>query len=188
MSEIKTIRLASAAKELNVGISNIVDHLHAKGFKDVASSPNTKLTEEQYDVLLRDFRSDIVTKEKAEQINIGKRKEEELSIKEFIKKEEELHSVKREEVVSPKIVGKIDLNPPKEIIEEKKVEEEKIVVVEEEEDLEAMMAQAIADSKPAGSQKAAPQVMDLAKNEDPVEEVEQKSAEELLSEFEKMLG
>ncbi len=132
MSEIKTIRLASAAKELNVGISNIVDHLHAKGFKDVASSPNTKLTEEQYDVLLRDFRSDIVTKEKAEQINIGKRKEEELSIKEFIKKEEELHSVKREEVVSPKIVGKIDLNPPKEIIEEKKVEEEKIVVVEEE--------------------------------------------------------
>ena len=60
--------------------------------------------------------------------------------------------------------------------------------VEEEEDLEAMMAQAIADSKPAGSQKAAPQVMDLAKNEDPVEEVEQKSAEELLSEFEKMLG
>ena len=60
--------------------------------------------------------------------------------------------------------------------------------VEEEEDLEAMMAQAIADSKPAASQKAAPQVMDLAKNEDPVEEVEQKSAEELLSEFEKMLG
>ena len=131
MSENKTIRLASAAKELNVGISNIVDHLHTKGFKDVASSPNTKLTEEQYEVLLRDFRSDIVTKEKAEQINIGKRKEEELSIKEFIKKEEEIHAVKREEVEGPKILGKIELEKPKPVKEEKEevvVEEEKPVV------------------------------------------------------------
>ena len=35
MSEGKTIRLASAAKELNVGLATIVDHLHAKGFKDI---------------------------------------------------------------------------------------------------------------------------------------------------------
>lgn len=60
--------------------------------------------------------------------------------------------------------------------------------VEEEEDLEAMMAQAIADSKPAAPAPKAPQVMDLSNDEAPVEEVEQKSAEELLSEFEKMLG
>ena len=70
MSEGKITRLASAAKELNVGISTIVDHLHSKGFKDVASTPNTKLTEEQYDILLRDFRSDIVAKEKAEHYTI----------------------------------------------------------------------------------------------------------------------
>ena len=133
MSESKTIRLASAAKELNVGISNIVEHLHTKGFKDVASSPNTKLTEEQYEILLRDFRSDIVAKEKAEavQINIGKRKEEELSIKEYIKKEEEIHSLKREEVEAPKVVGKIDLEKPKPVKEEKpeEVVAEKIVVL-----------------------------------------------------------
>jgi myosin heavy subunit len=60
--------------------------------------------------------------------------------------------------------------------------------IEEEEDLEAMMAQAIADSKPAAPAPKAPQVMDLADDEAPAEEVEQKSAEELLSEFEKMLG
>jgi translation initiation factor IF-2 len=65
MSESKTIRLASAAKELNVGISTIVEHLHSKGFKDVASTPNTKLSEEQYDILLRDFRSDIVHQRKS---------------------------------------------------------------------------------------------------------------------------
>ncbi len=126
MSESKTIRLASAAKELNVGISTIVEHLHTKGFKDVASTPNTKLTEEQYDILLRDFRSDIVAKEKAEQINIGKRKEEEISIKEFIKKEEEIHTVKREEVEGPKILGKIDLDKPKPVKEEKVVVKEDV--------------------------------------------------------------
>lgn len=60
--------------------------------------------------------------------------------------------------------------------------------VEEEEDLEAMMAQAIADSKPAAPAAKAPLVVDVASDEAPAEEVEQKSAEELLSEFEKMLG
>lgn len=56
-------------------------------------------------------------------------------------------------------------------------------VMEEEIDLEAEMAKAIADSKPAP--KSAP-VVDIP--DVPVVEGEQKSAEELLSEFEKMLG
>ncbi len=56
---------------------------------------------------------------------------------------------------------------------------------EEEEDLEAAMAQAIAESKPTPSQA---QVLEVIEDEAPTEEVEQKSAEELLSEFEKMLG
>ena len=139
MSESKTIRLASAAKELNVGIATIVDTLHSKGFKEVANSPNTKLSEEQYNLLLKEFRSDIVTKEKAEQINIGKRKEEELLIKDVIKeipKEEVIHTIKNE-VEAPKILGKIDLDAPKKINKEepKKVEEKKeeIPVKKEEE-------------------------------------------------------
>lgn len=61
--------------------------------------------------------------------------------------------------------------------------------VEEEEDLEAAMAAAIAESaKPAAPAPKAPQVMDVAIDNNIEEEVEQKSAEELLSEFEKMLG
>ena len=51
-------------------------------------------------------------------------------------------------------------------------------------DLEAEMARAITDSKPTA--KAA--VVEVAADEVPVVEGEQKSAEELLSEFEKMLG
>ena len=54
-----------------------------------------------------------------------------------------------------------------------------------EEDLEAAMAQAIAESKPTPSQA---QVLEVSADDVPVEEAEQKSAEELLSEFEKMLG
>ena len=115
MSEGKTIRLASAAKELNVGTATIVDHLHAKGFKDVENKPNTKLTEEQYNILQRDFMQSIAIKEKAEQISIGKRKEDEITIKELKKeepKEEEVVSVKRE-IEAPKVLGKIDLDKPK---------------------------------------------------------------------------
>ena len=55
---------------------------------------------------------------------------------------------------------------------------------EEELDLEAEMAKAIADSKPAS--KATP--VEVPVDDVPAEEGEQKSAEELLSEFEKMLG
>ena len=130
MSEGKITRLASAAKELNVGTATIVEHLHSKGFKDVANSPNTKLTEEQYEILLREFRGDKDVKDKAEQINIGKRKEEELTIKEALKEmpkvvekvEEEIIAVKHE-VEGPKIVGKIDLDKPKKSKTEKKEEE-----------------------------------------------------------------
>lgn len=53
----------------------------------------------------------------------------------------------------------------------------------EEIDLEAEMAKAIADSKPAPKSAPVVEVPDV-----PVVEGEQKSAEELLSEFEKMLG
>ena len=58
-------------------------------------------------------------------------------------------------------------------------------VEEVEEDLEAAMAQAIEQSKPVTK---APQVVDIKLDDVPAEEGEQKSAEELLSEFEKMLG
>lgn len=50
-------------------------------------------------------------------------------------------------------------------------------------DLEAEMAKAIADSKPSK-----PQTVEVPVDDVPSEEGEQKSAEELLSEFEKMLG
>lgn len=59
----------------------------------------------------------------------------------------------------------------------------------EEEDLEAAMAQAIMETKENKKEEKAPEVVEVqAADGVPTEEVEQKSAEELLSEFEKMLG
>ena len=46
MSDTKTTRLSKIARELNVGISTIVEFLHKKGVK-IDSNPNEKITSEQ---------------------------------------------------------------------------------------------------------------------------------------------
>ena len=76
MAEVKkqNYRLFKVAKEFNVSIDTIVEHLHHKGH-DVDNSPNTKLPGDLYNVLLKEFASEKQLKEKAEQI-IEKRKEE----------------------------------------------------------------------------------------------------------------
>ena len=57
MAEDKMMRLSQVARILNVGITTIVDHLSAKGFK-VESNPNTKINSDQIDFLAKDFKSD----------------------------------------------------------------------------------------------------------------------------------
>ena len=71
----KTVyRLFRVAKELNVGSTTLVEHLQEKGF-DVRNSPNEKLTGDMYDVLLKEYASEKLIKQRAEQF-IEKRKEE----------------------------------------------------------------------------------------------------------------
>lgn len=76
MSEGKSINLLKAAKELNIGIGTAVDFLVKKGF-DVESKPNTKLSADQYGVLLKEFQGDKNVKDEAKQIVIGKIRREE---------------------------------------------------------------------------------------------------------------
>ena len=71
MTENKSIQLVKAAKELNVGIHTLVDHLAEKG-QVVENKPTTKLSPEQYNLLLSAFKQDLAIKKKAEEINIGK--------------------------------------------------------------------------------------------------------------------
>ncbi len=71
MSEGKSINLLKAAKELNIGLSTAVESLNKKGYK-VEPKPNTKLTEEMYEALLKDYQGDKIVREEARQIVIGK--------------------------------------------------------------------------------------------------------------------
>ena len=69
MSEVKGLRLSKAASEFNVSISKIIEFLKKKGH-DIDSNPNTKLSPEAYDLLAKEFSSDIKAKQEAQQINL----------------------------------------------------------------------------------------------------------------------
>ncbi len=71
MSEGKSINLLKAAKELNIGLATAVESLSKKGYK-VEPKPTTKLTEEMYDALLKEYQGDKIVREEARQIVIGK--------------------------------------------------------------------------------------------------------------------
>lgn len=146
----KTIRLVNIAKELNLGITTIAEHLGKKGYK-IDPKPTTKLTEEMYRLLLRDFQQDKAIKDEATQINLGGKskkdtvvneeiisnaekiaKEEEVLIKNLgsknvIEKEEEIKRSEPEKLKGPKVVGKIDVEPKKkEATEEPITTEDKV--------------------------------------------------------------
>jgi translation initiation factor IF-2 len=81
MPETKTIRLVNAAREFNVSTATIVEHLQEKGY-DVQSRPTTKLSEEMYGVLLKEFHKDKGLKARADSISIGNKKREEVALDE----------------------------------------------------------------------------------------------------------
>ena len=76
MSEDKSIKLFTAAKELNIGTGTIVDFLATKGFK-VEKHPTTRLNNDMYNALLKEYAVDKIIKEEAKQISIGKIRKEE---------------------------------------------------------------------------------------------------------------
>src|SRR5271154_3281391 len=78
MSEDKSIKLFTAAKELNIGTGTIVDFLATKGYK-VEKHPATRLDGDMYNALLKEFAVDKIIKEEAKQISIGKIRKEEPS-------------------------------------------------------------------------------------------------------------
>ncbi|MDH5608826.1 MAG: translation initiation factor IF-2 N-terminal domain-containing protein, partial [Cyclobacteriaceae bacterium] len=63
-------RLSQVARKLNVGSTSIIDFLTAKGF-EVDTSPNSKITEEQFALLSKEFASSAMDKEEASGLTIG---------------------------------------------------------------------------------------------------------------------
>lgn len=70
MSEEKTMRLSQVARKLNVGRNTIVDFLANKGH-EVDSSPNAKISGDQYSMLAKEFAASASEKEEASHLTIG---------------------------------------------------------------------------------------------------------------------
>ncbi len=106
-------RLNKVTTEFNVGISTIVEFLATKGV-DIEASPNTKITDEHYTLLLKEFSSDIKVKKESDSVDLSsaRQKKETISIKED-KPAEIFNPSASENELSVKIVGKIDLSPKK---------------------------------------------------------------------------
>ena len=130
MSVIK--RLSKVARELNVGISTIVEFLGSQG-KEVSANPNTKIDEELYMLLLEEFHKEKFEKEKADKVNIDKPERTVITIskEEQAKSEEKVDKIeaKADKLSGLSVVGKIDLDTKpakKELDSEKEVKEPEV--------------------------------------------------------------
>ena len=91
MAEEKSMRLSQVARKLNVGRHTIIDFLADKGF-EIDTSPNSKISAEQFTMLSKEFADSAHEKEEASSLTIGTKMEGDLVIEsgaETKKKEEE---------------------------------------------------------------------------------------------------
>ncbi|NND07961.1 MAG: translation initiation factor IF-2 [Saprospiraceae bacterium] len=149
-------RLVKIAKELNVGTGSLVDHLLKNGF-EIENKPTAQVSDEMYDVLVKEFQNSMAVKEQADQLIIGTRpaaKEEKpepirssppkvktplppltpkVKEKEAQPVEDDVVDLRDEAKAKIKVVGKIDLTKKKkEPEEEVKEPEEKVETTPEE--------------------------------------------------------
>ena len=112
-----TIRLNKVTRDLNVGITTVVEFLQKKGYT-IEASPNAKITEEQYAVLVKECSTDKNLKIESEKFSQERqnkdRNKASISIEGFESKKEKEEVVKTviPEEARPKLkqVGKIDLD------------------------------------------------------------------------------
>jgi len=103
------MRLSKVAKELNVGIANIVEYLASKGIK-VDGRPNTKITPDAYEILKQQFSADVEEHKRSTAVAQARREEKQAIKDEAAKKiDKTAEVVKAKAIVSgPKMVGKIE--------------------------------------------------------------------------------
>ncbi len=104
-----SIRLNKVIKECNVGIQTAVEFLQKKGFTDVEANPSTKISDEQYQLLIAEFKTDKGLRDDAAVISKqrqNKEKKETIALPE----EKPIEVIKKPEPKQPKVVGHIDLN------------------------------------------------------------------------------
>ena len=125
------VRLSKIAREFNVGVATIVEFLHEKGIK-ISSDPNTKLSDENYALVAKEFSSDSEVKKESTMVDLKntRKKKETVSIDDMgiitekNDDEEEFISVKDEVKLENKIkvVDHIDLDTPAKVQKEPEAE------------------------------------------------------------------
>ncbi len=179
-----TIRLNKVTRDLNVGITTAVEFLQKKGFV-VEANPNTKITDEQFELLKKEFSTDKDLKMKSERFlqerQTKERNKASVAIEGYETKESVKEKVEEIKTVIPedvrpkfKPVGKIDLDNlgKKPVVEkEKEVEEQKPEPVVE-------PVQPKPEVKEMPSEEVEAQVAEKVSEVEPVQEtVEEKTSE-----------
>ena len=124
-SDDMAIKLIKACKELNIGMSTAVEFCKKQG-KEIATDPNTRIDDDLYLLLAKEFNKDMALKLEAER-QAQERQERDIPKSVAIdepKKPEHIPT----EVPKPKMVGKIDLDADK----KRKAEEEAALKAAEE--------------------------------------------------------
>ncbi len=116
------VRLNKVIKEFNVGLQTVVDFLAKKGHT-VEAAPNSKLSDEQYELVQKEFRSDESARNEATRFLQERIQQKQEQKQEKDKKQpQEVIRATVPEDMKPKleVVGKVELEAPKK--EEKPVE------------------------------------------------------------------
>ncbi|MBQ9164343.1 MAG: translation initiation factor IF-2 [Bacteroidaceae bacterium] len=112
------VRLNKALKELNVGINTVTEFLHKKGVALQDASPNAKITDEQYKMLMDAFGADKTKHEEIQKQMEKGRLERERQKMEKKQKQQEIYRLSSEPKQQFKVLGNI--NDLKSKAEEKK--------------------------------------------------------------------
>ena len=178
------IKLIKACKELNIGMSTAVEFCKKQG-KEIATDPNTRIEDDLYLLLAKEFNKDMALKLEAER-QAQERQEREIPKSVAVEKPQVEHIAT--EVPKPKVVGSIDLDADKKrraeeeaarkAAEEAKKAEEARIAAEKEAKAKAK-AEAEAKAKAeAEAKKAAEAAKVVEKVEEPAQE-EKKEEEEI---------
>ena len=111
------IKLIKACKELNIGMSTAVEFCKKQG-KEIATDPNTRIDDDLYLLLAKEFNKDKALKIEAE-MQAQERQEREVPKSVAINEPQKPEHIPTE-VAKPKVVGKIDLDADKKKVEEAK--------------------------------------------------------------------
>ena len=180
MSEVKTIRINKVLREINISLDRAVEQLAAHGF-EIDARPTSKISEQEYQLLLDAFQTDRTKREASEEVSVEKRKEKE-AIRQRIEEDKETKTQvfqARTELKGLRKVGKIDL-------ESKSDDKPALKTETEPQPVEEKVPEEIVEEPTKSSPEAEPKP--AAKTEVVPETLEETGTEKVTTKYKKLTG